>query len=123
MLSENEKTLAGKIAKFILVLLAFLGIQSVTEAMQEIAKAEADVDPTVKPTVLQLGDSLFDVFIAAEPLVPAEKEPVYAKWVTIVKTGFDAIEGGAGAVIAYFEAVIAGHKAKVAAEKSATPAE
>lgn len=116
MLTDNQKTLSGKIAKFLFLLLAFLGIEEITEVLDEVVAQAKTFDPTVKPTLLELGDSSFDALSSGGELITDEtKKGSYEKWVAIIKSGFDTIEGGGGAVIAFFKALIAGHDAKKAA--------
>lgn len=115
-MTDTEKTLAGKIAKFLFLLLAFLGIEAVNEVLDEIVAQVKTFDPSVKPTLVEVGDAGFDALETGGELIPDEtKKGLYQKWVAIIKTGFDTIEGGGSAVIGFFKALVAGHEAKKAA--------
>lgn len=118
-LTDKEKSLAGKIALFLFTLLAFLGIKSVSEVLDEIKAQINTINPDIKPALKDVGDTLLDALATGGTLIEdPNTQTIFEKWVGIVKGAWDAIEGGASTVVTFFEALIAGHKAKVASKAS-----
>lgn len=118
-LTPTEQTFTQKLGTALFTLLAFLGITSITEVLTALKAAADSFDFSQKPTLANVGDTLLDCLNEGGQFITnAPEQTTYLKWIGIIKGGWDAIAGGASSIVAFFDGMIAGHKAKIAAEKA-----
>lgn len=118
-LSANEKTLAQKIALALFTLLAFLGVTAITDVLDEIVAVAKTFDPTIKPQIKDVGDTLLDALATGgNEIKDTTVQTQFQKWIGIIHGAWDAIEGGTGPIVAFFDGLIQGHKAKKLAEEA-----
>jgi hypothetical protein len=116
-LTDKEKSLAGKIALFLITLLKFLGVQSALDVLDEIVLQAKTVEAAPAPALKDVGDTLLDALATGGTLIPdVNTQTVFEKWVGIIKGAWDAIEGGSGPLLALIKGLISGHEAKKKAQ-------
>lgn len=119
-LKQKLITQIGVFAIFLILFIDNTEVESDTQAvivaMNNTVQSQTLNGVVQKPSLQQVGDAAF------APLETGAQISGNARFISAIpflQGIFDALEGGAGNVVAFFKGIIAGHKAGVASTKTA----